>query len=227
MPEKSVDLLTDSFVNLWNGFLDFLAKFIPALIIFIAGWFIAVIIGQVIAKVIRALPIDSVLEQLGLKNVLEKAGVKLDTGKFIGGLVKWYIIIAVFLATTDILELTAVTAFLQTVLNYIPNIIVSALILVATVLVANFLQKSTKASMEAADLHHSNFVAAVVKWAIWIFGILATLSQLGIAQALVGSIIYGIIAMLAIAAGLAFGLGGKEFAADILDKLRKEASHKS
>jgi len=159
---------------------------------------------------------------MGLKKSLERANLNLDSSKFISELVRWFFIIVFLMAATDILGLVQVTDFLLRVLLYIPQLIIAVLILLAAVLIANFLQKVVKASVEAAGFDSANTLAAITKWSILVFAVLAALMQLGIAPALIQTIFTGFIAALVISSGLAFGLGGKDFAASILNKFRKD-----
>lgn len=218
------EIVTSSLQTLWSGFVNFLPGLLGAIIVFIIGWLIAIVLGKLAAQIIRALRIDQILEKMGFKKSLEKANLKLNSGEFIGELVKWFFIIVFLMAATDILNLPQVTEFLKRILFYIPHLIVAVLILLVAVLIANFLQKLVKASVETAGLRSANFLAAVTKWAILIFAVLAALLQLGIIPSLIQTIFTGLIAALAISAGLAFGLGGKDLAAQILNKLRKDVS---
>lgn len=218
------EVITASLQTLWSGFIGFLPSLLGAVIIFIIGWLIAVVLGRLVAQIIRVLRIDQILEKMGFKRSLERANLKLNSGKFIGELVKWFFIIVFLMAATDILGLPQVTDFLKRILFYIPHLIVAVLILLAAVLIANFLQKLVKASVEAAGLRGSNFLGAVTKWAVLVFGVLAALLQLGIVPALIQTIFTGFVAALAIGVGLAFGLGGKDLASQILSKLKKDVS---
>ena len=110
------------------------------------------------------------------------------------------------------------------VLLYLPNVIVAALMLLAAALVADALQKIVLSSAKAASLGSASFLGGVTKWAIWVFAILAALYQLGVAGPFVQTLFTGFIAMLSIAGGLAFGLGGKEAAARFVEKLRGDIS---
>jgi len=215
------EVITGSLQSLWSGFINFLPGFLGAIIIFIIGWIIAAVLGKLGAQIVRVLRIDGILEKVGFKKNLERANLNLDSSKFIGELVRWFFIIVFLMAATDILGLFQVTDFLSRVLLYIPQLIVAVLILLAAVLIADFLQRLVKASVEAAGLGSANILAAVTKWAILIFAILAALLQLGIVPALIQTIFTGFIAALVISFGLAFGLGGRDFAASLLDKLRK------
>ena len=216
------EVITASLQTLWSGFIGFLPNILGAIIVFLLGWLIASLLGKLAAQIIRALRVDQILEKMRFKKSLEKANLRLDSGRFIGELVKWFFIIVFLMAATDILKLPQVTEFLKQILFYIPHLIVAVIILLVAVLVANFLQKLVKASVETAGLKSASFLGAVTKWAILVFAILAALLQLGIVPALIQTIFIGLVAALAISTGLAFGLGGRDLAAQILNKLRRD-----
>jgi hypothetical protein len=195
----------------------FIPKFLIALIIFVVGWIIAVALGKLVSQVVRTLKVDKLLQAVGLENTMSKAGMRLDSGSFIGGLVRWFFIIVFLVAAIDVLGLSQVNAFLKdVVLLYLPNVIVAALIFV--------MKRIVVGSAKAADVPSASLLGGVVKWAIWIFAILAALYQLGIAGVFSQTIFTGFVAMLAIAGGLAFGLGGKEAAARYIEKLKEDIS---
>lgn len=220
------EVITASLQTLWIGFIGFLPSLLGAIIVFIIGWIIAALLGRFVTQIIGILRIDSILEKIGLKRTLARANLKLDSGKFLGELVKWFFIIVFLMAATDILRLSQVTVFLKQVLLYIPQLIVAVLILLAAVLIASFLQKLVKASVEAAGFGSANFLGSITKWAILVFAFLAALIQLGIVPSLIQTLFTGVIAALVISLGLAFGLGGKELASEILSKLKREISDK-
>jgi hypothetical protein len=220
------EVLISSMQTLWIGVVGFVPRLIVALIIFIIGWVIAVALGRLVMQIVRALKVDMALESLGAKEVVSRAGFKLDSGAFIGELVKWFFIIVFLMAAVDVLGLNEVTTFLRDiVLLYIPNVIVAAVILVAAALLADALQRIVRGSAQAAGLPSAAFLGGVTRWSIWIFAILAALYQLGVAGPFVQTLFTGFIAMVAIGGGLAFGLGGKDAAARFLEKLRSDITH--
>jgi len=221
-----VDVIRFSLQNLWQGFVLFLPAFLGALIIFFVGLVIATGLGKVVEKLIDALKLDRLLDQLGLGKVLERANVRLHSGRFVGVLVQWFFIIVTLLAVSDILNLFAFSDFLKQVLLYVPNIVVAVLIMLTGVVMATFLAKLVRASVLAARLHAAHFLGTLAKWSILVFAFLAALSQLGVAGALVNTLIIGFVAMLALAGGLAFGLGGRDVAAAWLEKLKEEISNR-
>ncbi|KKW28802.1 MAG: Conserved cytoplasmic membrane protein, CmpX protein [Parcubacteria group bacterium GW2011_GWB1_52_7] len=220
------DVIILSLQEVWASVAGFLPLLIGALVVFVIGWIVAVSLGKVIEQIVKALKVDSVLEKLELHKVLDRAGIQLNSGAFIGGLVRWFLIVVFLLAALNILNLNEVSAFLRDVLGYIPQVVVAALILVIAALLAETAERTARASVEAAGLKGA-LVGVVTRWAIWIFAIIAALYQLGVATLLLQTLLTGLVAMLAIAGGLAFGLGGKDLAGDFLGRVRREISDRS
>ena len=221
------EVLTSSFQGLWSGIVAFVPNLIVALIIFILGWLIGSILGRWVAQIIKSLKVDKALTSIGTEDLLSRAGFRLNAGLFIGGLVKWFVIVAFLVASLDVLNLSQVNVFLrEVVLGYLPNVIVAALILLIAGVVAEAIQKVVVGSAKAAGMMHAHFLGGVSLWAIWIFAILAALSQLGIAGAFAQTLFTGVVAALALAVGLSFGLGGKDAAARYVDRLRGDISGK-
>ncbi|MFH0852153.1 MAG: hypothetical protein V1845_00915 [bacterium] len=219
--ENLVEATRLAFTNLWEGFFATLLNILGALIVFFIGWAIAVGLQKLVVQILRAIKIDQLLEKVGAGEALQKAGLKLDVANWIGFLVKWFLIFGFLLAAVDILGLTGVSNFLGAVLAFIPNIIVAAVILVVGVWGAGVLQKLVLASIAASHIKSAAFVGTLVKWSVLVFTFIGAIDQLKIFP-LLNTLITGLIAMLAIAGGLAFGLGGKEQASRMLGKMRDE-----
>jgi hypothetical protein len=216
------EAITLSLINLWERFVNFLPALVGAILVFVAGWIVAVALGKAVEHIVKIIRIDDVVEKAGTKGRLRKAGVELNIAKFFGGLVKWFLILVFLMAATDILHLVQVTSFLNSIVLYLPNVIVAAVILAIAFLIGNFAYALIKGSTKVAGIVSATLLATVAKWAIVIFGLLAALIQLGVASSLINTIFIGFVAMLSLAGGLAFGLGGKDEAALILKKLRRE-----
>ena len=210
-----------SLQNVWIQFANFLPNLIGALIVLIIGLIVAAGLGALVEKVFEALRLDTFLEKLGLKPFFERAGLRLRGSFFLGRLVYWFIVIAFLLAACSSLGLYALSNFLSAVLGYLPNVIAAVLIMLAAVVLANFIRRIVTASVLSAKLHAAHFLGTLTWWAIVIFGFLAALTQLQIAVTIIQSIVTGFIAMLALAGGLAFGLGGRDYASHLLGRLRE------
>lgn len=215
------DVIVASLQQVWTSVANFIPLFIGAVIIFIVGWIVASALGKVVEQVIKVLRIDDFLKKLEFEHALERAGLRLNSGAFVGGLVRWFLAVAFLLASVNVLGLNQVSSFLHDVLLYIPNVIVASLILIIAMLVAEAVEKVVRASVEAAG-YGGSLVGVVTRWSIWIFAFVAALLQLGIASALIQTLVTGLVAGLAIAFGLAFGMGGKDAATAFIDKMRGE-----
>jgi len=214
------EVLTQSFQDLWMGVVGFVPNLVVAVVIFIAGWIVGSLLGRVVSQIVKSLKIDNALKSAGSEELLSRAGFQLNSGKFLGGLVKWFIIVVFLVASFDVLGLSQVNDFLQqVVLLYLPQVIVAVLILLVAALIADAMEKVVSGSARAAEVKSANFLGSVTKWAIWVFAILMALYQLGVAAAFVQTLFTGFVVALALATGLAFGLGGRDTASKILDKM--------
>ncbi len=207
--------------------LAFLPKLVLAIVIFVAGWIVGVMLGEVVNKIVKALKIDSLLERAGTGTLVQKAGFRLDTGAFLGGIVKWFVIIGFLVAALDVFNLQAINALLTAVVvEFIPNVVIASLILIIGAILADFVQKVISGAARAAGSRSAGFVGGIARWAIWAFTIVAALMQLNIANQILGTLVTGLVAALALASGLAFGLGGKDAAARYIEKLRNDIANR-
>ncbi|MDA1334833.1 MAG: hypothetical protein O2794_02350 [bacterium] len=223
--DSGINAFQTALEMLATGVATFVPRLVVALFAFIVLWIVAIMLGRLVEQIVRSLKIDALLEGLGTQEVLSRAGYHLNTGSFVGGLVRWFFIILALLVAVDILELTRVAEFLSdVVLNYIPNVAVAAIIVIAGALLADMAQKVSRGSAQAANMPAANLIGAISKWAIWIFALAAALFQLGVIGLLIPlqTVLVAFLAMLALAGGLAFGLGGRDVAAEYLDKLKKD-----
>jgi small-conductance mechanosensitive channel len=217
------EVFTQSFQDLWRGVVDFTPNLFIAIVAVILGWVIGAVLGRVVSQVIKSLKVDNALKGAGVDDVVKRAGFTLDSGAFLGGLVKWFVILVFLLAAFDALELGQVTIFIQeVVLLYLPQVIVAVLILLVAAVVADVMQGVVTGGAKAAHMSSAHLLGSVTKWAIWIFAILAALGQLGVATAFVETLFTGFVIAVSLAVGLAFGLGGQNAASQYLDKLRSE-----
>lgn len=221
----------DSFLNsvsgsaqgIGGGVVDVLAALVVAVVVFVVGWVVGVLVARVIEQIVKTIQLDKLLSAAGIDDLVGKMGIKLNSGRFLGELVKWYVIVVALILSFDILGLTQVTSFLTGIaIGYLPQVISAVLILVIAAVIAEAVRKAVVASAKGAGVASANFVGSVAKWAIWIFALLAALFQLGIAATFIQTIFTGVIVALALALGLSFGLGGQDAARDYIAKLRSE-----
>lgn len=215
-------LTIQSLQNLWQAFMGFVPALIGAIIVFVIGWYISIGVGKLITEILRRIKFNQIFEKGSWDEALAKADIKVDASGFIGAIIKWVLAIVFLLAAVEILGFVQFASFLNGVLAYLPNVIVAALIFVVTVIVVDIVEKIVRVAVESIKIGYGQMVSAVIKWSIWIFAIMAILYQLGIARPFMETLFQGLVAMLVISLGIAFGLGGKEVAAEILQDLKRK-----
>lgn len=217
-----VESLNSALLLVWQEVIVFIPLVIVALLVFILGLVVAKGLGSLVEKVLLAAKLDQGLAKTGLRAFFDRAGVQLNSARFFGELVKWFTILAFLMASADILKLSAVTGAIEKLLFYFPKVVVAAVVMIVTLFFANVSQRLVKSAVSGASLRHGGFVSALVKWSVVVFGLLIALRELQIASDIINILFTGLVAMLAISGGLAFGLGGKDFAHDLLEGLRRE-----
>lgn len=223
---QSTGVLQSSFADMWFTVVQFLPSLLVAGVILVAGWVIGLALYHIVVEVMKALRVDNALKAGGFDDAAKELGFTLNVGRFLGVLVQWFVTIIFLVAALDVLGLTRVTIFLQqVVLLYLPQVIVAVLILVLAAVVAEVVKGFVVGSVKAAGSRSANLAGSVAKWAIWVTAVIAALTQLGIAPMLLQTLFTGIIAGAALAFGLAFGLGGKEAASDVIETIREEIAH--
>jgi hypothetical protein len=216
-------VLSQSFANLWLGFVSFVPALLVAIIIFIIGWVVGASLSKVVEQLFRLIKVDSALKAAGVEDLARKSGFTLNSGKFIGELVRWFVVIAFLIASFEILGLTQVNDFLKgVVLGYLPSVIAAVLILMVAAVLGEVVRKAVISGIQAAGVSGAHFLGSIAKWAIWIVAFFAALSQLGIAPAVLQTLFTGVVIALSLALGLSFGLGGQDAAGRYIEKLRGE-----
>lgn len=216
------EAITLSLISVGERMVNFLPTLLGALLVLIAGWIMAVTLGKLVEKMIKELGVDSAFKKMGFGSKASKNSLNLEISGFIGGIFKWFLVLVFLMAATDILQLSQVTVFLNKIIFYLPNVLVAVVILASVLLLGNFIYHIVKGSTRAAGVMSATLLATISKWSIIIFGFFAALIQLGVANSLVNTMFIGLVAMIALAGGLAFGLGGQGEAQLILKKLREE-----
>mgnify|MGYP001053773598 CR=1 FL=1 len=217
-------VILEAFQNTWQGFLNFIPKLLGAIIVFIIGWFIALGVGRLVAEILTRLKLNRIFEKTGWKEALEKAELKVNPSEFVGAIFKWIVVIISLSVAVEILGLPQFAVMLNKLISWLPNLIVAIAIFVVAVILADILEKIVRASVKKMEVGYAKFLGVALRCAIYIFATLAILVQLGVAQALISTLVTAFLGMIALALGLAFGLGGKDAAAKIIEDLRKKIS---
>ncbi len=210
--------LTTSFNDAFYAVVNFIPKFLAGAIIFLIGIIVASILKQVVLSLFRALKLEAFLKKYGVPEMKEE----FTWANILSEIVRWFVIIVFLIPTADVWGLPRIITVLNEFLNYLPNVFVAAVIAMVGFVFARLSHDVILASAKGVDNQTASAIASVARWAIDVFVILAVLSQLGVATDLIKILFTGLVAMLAIAGGIAFGLGGQNTAKDVVEGLRKK-----
>lgn len=198
-------------------FLAAIPRIIGFIVILIIGWLISGILAAAVAALLRAVRFNDLAQRSGLSGFVQNMGVRRDAAGVLADVVKWFVRLIVLVVAFDALGLPAVSAVFQQFLLWIPNLVVAVVVLVIAGLAANALGDLIRGATAQAGFTNPDVLATIARVAVWAFGIVIAVNQIGVAQTLVNTLFMGFIGALALAAGLAFGLGGRDTAAQIVD----------
>ena len=198
-------------------------KVIGFVVIIVIGWLVASVLEKAIRGVLHAVKFDNLAEKAGFSGFVQKMGVKSDASGFLAMLVKWFVRLIVLVVAFDALGLSAISDVLRQLLLWLPNLVVAMVVLVVGGLLANAAFSLVRGATAEAGFDNPERLAKVAATMIWIFAIVVAVNQIGIAQTLVNTILMGAVGAISLAAGLAFGLGGRETAAELLKSWSDQA----
>jgi hypothetical protein len=217
MTPNITDTLMSSFNSGFSGLVVFLPNFFIGIIILLIGIILASLVKRIVIKILNTLKIETYLKRYGIP----EAKKEFNWVNILAEIVRWFVLILFLIPTAEIWGLPQITIVLNTFLLYLPNVFVSAIIGLVGLVFANLAADIILASTRGLSPDSSRTIASSVRVAITIFVLLAVLNQLGVAQDLIRILFTGFVAMVSIAGGIAFGLGGQDTAKSILDGIRK------
>jgi small-conductance mechanosensitive channel len=195
-----------------SAFLGYIPQLIGALIILLVGYVIAKALQAIVGRVLEGIGFDRWMERGGIKQFFDRADTEHTPHSILGRLVFWFVFIIAITMAADALGIPQVSAVLAQLIAYIPSIIAAILILILAALLANFLSSIVRGATG------SEILASVARYAIIVYAVFAAVTQLGIAVELTAPTFLIVLGAVALAAAIAFGLGSREVAQDIIEK---------
>ena len=198
--------------NALGVFLSYIPQIIGAIIILIVGYIIGKVLQALVTKVLRGVGFEDLMERGGVKQFFDRASTRQTPSGVLGKVVFWFVFIIAITMAADALGLQQISGFLNQLIAYIPSIFVAILILLLAALLANFLASIVRGATS------SDILASVVQYGVIIYAVFVALTQLGIAVTLTAPTFLILLGAVALAAAIAFGIGGREVAKDIVEK---------
>src|SRR5947209_6646374 len=213
----TVNSVGDTLLQLLNQALLYVPKLISALIILIIGYIIARIVRGLVTKGLRLVHFDQVADRAGITAMLQRAGTRMDGARLLGTIAFWWIFLMFIVNALDALALPTITAYLGLLLGYIPKLFVAFLIVVVGALIANVVAGAVRGATTETGTTTSGLLGTLARWFILLFALLTAVTELDVAQSMIFILFASAVGMIALAGGLAFGLGGRETAAQMVN----------
>lgn len=207
-----------SFTNALNRFVSFLPALIGAAIILIVGWIVSGLLARLIEKALKAIGFERAVEHSGIGDFIKRSGTRLTTSGVIATLVKYFVFLVFVQAAANVLGIPQLTEIINRIILFIPNVVIAMAIIVIGALIARFLSGLVRSSVSELGVGNPNLLATLTQYVVIGFAVIAAIDQLGIAATLVNTLLIGLIGSVALALGLAFGLGGRDVAKEMTQK---------
>lgn len=221
--QNTAEAIRASLAGAANIMLAAIPRLLGFALILVLGWLLSSLLARGAAAVLHAVRFNDLARKSGFAGFVKNMGVRQDAAGVVAGLVKWFVRLVTLVVAFDMLGLPAVSVVLQQLLLWLPNLVVALAVLVVGGLAANALSQLVRGTTAEAGFSNPEVLATVTRVAVWSFAIVVAVTQLGIATAVIDTLLAGVVGALALATGLAFGLGGRDRAARILDQLGRTA----
>jgi len=215
---NDVTLVLESLEKAWTQLVSYLPRIVGAVVMLVLGWAVAKFIRRLAIRILRLLRVDVLAERSGVEDFLVQGGVQLTAVTILANLLYWLIILTVVLAALIVLGLPAAAELFNRIILYIPNVIVAALVLMFGSLFARLVKGAVYAYINNVGVEGAAAVSAAAYWAVLVFVVSIALEQLSIGGQILISAFQIAFGALCLALALAFGLGGREWAAKILER---------
>lgn len=218
--KEQVQIFLESSQQFLNEIAISLPKIIGAIFILLIGWIIAKLLKKVIVKILKIIRLNKLSEKVGIEKFLKDGGLKATAVDLIGSLFYWIIMLTVILAVFNSLQLTSAQELFNSIILFIPNIIVALVILLIGLYAAKFIANVLSTSLKNMKDETAEVIEKIAYYSIVIFTVFLVLGQLKIAQEIITNAFILVFGAICLAFGLAFGLGGKEHASNIIKNIK-------
>lgn len=218
-----MDTLMASFRDAFSMILSAIPRILGFIIIVAIGWFVSSLLAKGVTGLLRVIRFDELMQKSGLADFMNKMGTGIDSVGIVAGIVKWIVRIVVLLVAFDTLGLPAVSDVMRQLLLWLPNLVVAIFVLFIGGIAARALGNIVRGATAEGGFSNPETLSNVARTAVWSFAVVIAINQLGIATNLINTLFTGFVGALAIALGLAFGLGGRDLASRTLENWYDQA----
>jgi len=205
----------EAWVGVIGKVLNVLPELLGAAVLLVLGWTLSGVIGRLLARGVRASGLERAIEHSAAGEYLRGSGSRWTVAGVIGGMTTWAIRLLFLQAAASMLAMPQLTAVITALILFIPNVLVAVGVLIVGVLLAGVAGGAIRAAAVRMGVVEPDRPARMARVAVVALSVIGAISQLGIAPVIVHTLFIGAVGALALAVGLAFGLGGREVAAEL------------
>ncbi len=199
--------------------INLLPALVGALVILLLGWLVAKILKAALIKLLVAMRFEKFGERSGLSKFLSRGDIKHSLADILGTVFFWIIFLFFIYIAADVLKLSLISDLINRIISFIPNLIAAVLIIIIGVLLSSFFKGMVKVAATSYDLAHRELLGKIVQYLIIFFAVAMSLEELGVATHILVNSVLIIIGAMAFGFALAFGLGSKDVAGKIVNKI--------
>ncbi len=211
----------ESLKDFWIQVLQLLPRLIAGIVLLIGGWIVAKLVRRATLRVLRLARVDALAEKAGIENFLLRGGVSFTFVTILANIIYWVLLLTMLLAVLHSLGVSAAADLIQQIVSYLPNVLGAVLVLIFGSLFANLIRTVTSGYLNNIGIKGVPFIAGLTYYAVLFFVLTVALEQLSIGGAILVSAFQIAFGGLCLALALAFGLGGRDWAAKVLENIWK------
>ncbi|HRH82074.1 MAG TPA: hypothetical protein PLW81_13595 [Thiobacillaceae bacterium] len=220
--EQQLDVFVASLTTFWTELASFIPQLLAALVLLAVGWILAKLARTGLTRLLHALKFDQITERSGLEAFLKQAELDVSVSKILGSLVYWLIILIMIVTVANSLGLGMVADLFNKVVLYIPNVIVSILVLVFGSILARFVNRIVFAWLNNIGFTGALTVSTFSEYAMLVFVFFVAIEQLQIAHELITAAFIIAFGAIGLAFAIAFGLGARDWAARMVQQMTEK-----
>lgn len=211
-----LEIIRSAFNNIIVNLIEFGPKLLTSLLILALGWLVGRIIGNVLRRLADRIGLEGILERTGVRAGLNKSEIKASGGELLAKFVFWIVFLNFLLIALENMGLNEAVQPLRDFVAFLPRILVALITLTAGMLLAQFLGKAAQAAMRGMGVEFHEQVGQGVNVLLIVMVVIVVLEQLGIDAQILVTIFTSVIVIVVGGIGLAFGLGGRDVARNVL-----------
>lgn len=214
--DSSKNALVDTFTQAYDQIIVLAPKVLATVVVLVVGYVVARLVERAITKLSEKIGLQAAAQRSGLAQSMQHMGIGRGMPAIVGTIVFWLLMCVFLMAAFNILGLEQLSAAMNRLVDYIPNVLVATVLVIVGLLVASFLRGVVATSADRVGLTYAEHLADGCYYVLALLTFIAAFNQLGIQFALLNNLLLIAFAGLALGFGLSFGLGGRDVMAGIL-----------